>query len=102
GTGCGTPAGRAGLRQGGGGGPAMNDDAVEESLKDVGPELAEPPSQAELVHWMDEKPLSVGPAGMSLSIVGGFALGVAAALLVLAFSDIVDPLVVRRRRRTAG
>ena len=45
----------------------------------------------ELVHWMESGPLRVGPAGMSLAAIGGFALGVGATLAVLALSDWLSP-----------
>lgn len=78
----------------------MTDDAMEESLEDVGPILPGE-DDGEVVHWMNRPPPSVGPIGISATAVGAFALGVAATLAVLAFSDVVDPLVeVRRRRRS--
>ena len=77
----------------------MSEDAMEESLSDVGPALPENEANGELVHWMDKPPASLGVAGISLTAVGGFALGVAATLAVLAFTDLVDPLVTVRRRR---
>jgi hypothetical protein len=80
---------------------AMGDDAMEESLEDIGPVLSEE-ADGELVHWMGRKPLSLGPAGVSATAVGAFVLGVAATLLVLALSDIVDPLVAVRQRRRQG
>ena len=44
-------------------------------------------ANGELVHWMEAKPLRVGPAGVSMAAVGGFALGVGVTLAVLALSD---------------
>jgi len=78
----------------------MTQDAMEESLSDVGPALAEP-TNGEVVHWMGKPPLTLGVTGASLAAVGGFALGVAATLALLAFTDLVDPLVTVRRRRRA-
>jgi hypothetical protein len=78
----------------------MSEDAMEESLKDVGPALGDDEGEGELVHWMQKPPLTVGVTGVSLAALGGFALGVGATLAVLAFTDIVDPLVTVRRRRT--
>jgi hypothetical protein len=77
----------------------MSQDAMDEALSDVGPALAEPEADGELVHWMDRRPLSLGAAGISMTALGGFALGVTAILAVLAFTDLVDPLVTVRRRR---
>lgn len=79
----------------------MGEDAMEESLEDVGPALHEDDA-GEVVHWMEKPPPTVGPVGISMTALGCFALGVGATLLVLAFSDIVDPLVEVRRRRRAG
>ena len=78
----------------------MSEDAMEESLSDIGPALAEP-TNGEVVHWMEKPPITVGVTGASMAAVGGFALGVAATLAVLAFTELVDPLVTIRRRRTA-
>ena len=78
----------------------MSVDAMDESLADVGPELAETP-EGELVHWMEPKPLSVGAVGISVTAVGAFALGVAATLVTLAIADLVDPWTLVRRRRRA-
>jgi hypothetical protein len=80
----------------------MGQDAMEESLEDVGPVLPPDQNNGEVVHWMGRKPVSVGAVGISATAAGAFALGVAATLVVLAFSDIVDPLVTVRRRRTAS
>ncbi|HEY8003505.1 MAG TPA: hypothetical protein VIE16_04715 [Phenylobacterium sp.] len=55
----------------------------------------------ELVHWMEPKPLRVGPAGATAIAVGGFALGVGATLAALALADWLSPdreIVVRRAR----
>ena len=78
----------------------MTDDAMEESLEDVGPTLPEE-DDGEVVHWMNRPAPSVGPIGISATAVGAFALGVAATLAVLAFSDLVDPIVTVRKRRRA-
>jgi hypothetical protein len=76
----------------------MTDDAMEESLEDVGPVLPKEDGD-ELVHWMNRPPPRLGPLGISATAVGAFALGVAATLAVLAFSDLVDPIVTVRQRR---
>jgi hypothetical protein len=80
----------------------MSEDAVEESLSDIGPALRDPDADGEIVHWMNKPPMTLGPAGVSMAALGGFALGVVATLAVLAFTDLVDPLVTVRRRRTAA
>ena len=50
---------------------------------------AEP--NGELVHWMEKKPLAVGPAGISAAAVGGFALGALATLAALAVMHMLGP-----------
>jgi len=80
---------------------AMSEDAMEESLSDVGPALAEGDG-GEIVHWMDKPPMTMGPLGVSAAALGGFALGALSVLAVLAFTDLVDPLVTVRRRRAAA
>jgi hypothetical protein len=37
----------------------------------------------ELVHWMEPRPLSFGPAGLGMAVAGAFALGLAAALIAV-------------------
>ncbi len=60
-------------------------------------------SNGELVHWMQPKPLTVGPAGISAAAVGAFALGAAVTLGVLAVMHLLGPereiAPVRRWRR---
>jgi len=48
--------------------------------------LAEPP-EAEVVHWMDRRPLSVGAAGLSGAVAGAFLLGAVAALGLVVLSS---------------
>ena len=76
----------------------MSDEAMEESLEDVGPTLPEE-DDGEVVHWMKRPAPSVGPLGISATALGAFTLGVGATLAVLAFSDLVDPIVTVRKRR---
>jgi len=60
----------------------------------------EAPSQGtngELVHWMEPRPLSFGPAGLSLAVTGAFVLGLATALIALGVSRLAGP----ERRMTA-
>jgi hypothetical protein len=54
---------------------------------DVGPEE----SNGELIHWMQPKPLTVGPAGLSAAAAGAFALGVAVAIAVLTLMHLLGP-----------
>ena len=80
----------------------MSEDAMEESLHDVGPALPSEETDGELVHWMNKPPMSLGVTGVSAAVLGAFTLGVFATLAVIAFTEVVDPLVtVRRRRRGA-
>jgi hypothetical protein len=48
-------------------------------------------ANGELVHWMEPKPLTVGPAGMSITAITGFALGVAGAVALLALTHWLTP-----------
>lgn len=78
----------------------MTDDTYE-AFDEVLPE--EP--NGELVHWMEPRPLSFGPARLSLAVAGAFALGVATALLVVGVGRLTDserritPPPERKRRR---
>lgn len=45
----------------------------------------------ELVHWMEPRPLTVGPAGISAAALGAFALGAAVAVGVLAVMHLLGP-----------
>jgi hypothetical protein len=45
----------------------------------------------EVVHWMAPRPMSVGPAGISMAAAGAFALGAAAAVAVLAMMHWLTP-----------
>jgi len=74
----------------------------EQVMEDAEAADAASAPNGELVHWMQPGPLRVGPAGISLAAVGGFALGVGATLAVLALSDWLSPervVEVPRRRR---
>ena len=56
----------------------------------------------EVVHWMDPRPLAVGPAGISMTAAGAFVIGAAATLAVLAFMHWLGPerqVALPRRRR---
>ncbi|THD55594.1 hypothetical protein [Phenylobacterium sp.] len=60
---------------------------VVEDLED----LEQPAANGALVHWMDRKPLAVGPAGVSVAVASGFALGVAATVAVLGLGGWLNP-----------
>jgi hypothetical protein len=55
----------------------------EHSYDDFDEVLPEEPN-GELVHWMEPRPLSFGPAGVGVAVAGAFALGLTAALIVVA------------------
>jgi hypothetical protein len=57
--------------------------AMTESMFDDIDDVLPPEPNGELVHWMDPRPLTVGPAGISLATAGAFALGAVATLAVL-------------------
>jgi hypothetical protein len=64
----------------------MTDSSYEDEYDD----LVEEPSR-ELVHWMEPRPLTFGPAGLSLAVAGAFTLGVATALLAVAAGRLLGP-----------
>jgi hypothetical protein len=45
----------------------------------------------EVVHWMAPRPMSVGPAGISMAAAGAFALGALATVAVLAMLHMLNP-----------
>jgi len=64
-----------------------------------------PEPNGELVHWMQPRPLSVGPTGISVAAVAALAVGALATLAVLAAMHRLGPARetrlprwVRRRR----
>jgi hypothetical protein len=73
---------------------------VVEEMEDLG----QPAPDGEIVHWMEPKPLTVGPAGVSAAAAGAFALGVGVTLAVLALTHWLGPERVLQRpgRRTPG
>jgi hypothetical protein len=68
---------------------------VFEDVDDVPP----PTPGGEIVHWMDPKPLRVGPAGVSAMAAGALVLGVALTLAVLALTHWLGPERVLQRPR---
>ena len=71
---------------------------MTDELLDTIEEADQAPPQAngtvangEMVHWMERKPIRVGPAGISAAALGGFAFGVAATLGVLALTGWIGP-----------
>ena len=64
----------------------MSDDSYEE----FGDLLPEEPG-GELVHWMEPRPLTFGPAGVSLAVAGAFALGLATALIAMGVGRMAGP-----------
>jgi hypothetical protein len=68
----------------------------EHSYEDVD-DVLPPVANGELVHWMEPRPLSFGPAGLGLAVAGAFALGLATALIALGVSRLAGP----ERRMTA-
>ena len=75
---------------------------IDEPVDDIGGTVPEEKDDA-IVHWMDPKRLTVGPAGLSATAVGAFVLGAATAVAVLALAHWIGPertVVVERGRRT--
>jgi hypothetical protein len=63
------------------------DEQVVEEVDDLG----QPGPDGDIVHWMDPKPLRVGPAGVSATAAGAFVLGVAVTLAALALTHWLGP-----------
>ncbi len=63
---------------------------TENSYQDYDEVLPQEP-KGELVHWMEPRPLTFGPAGLSLAVAGAFALGLAVALLAVGAGRLVGP-----------
>ena len=57
----------------------------EHSYEDFDEVLPEEPN-GELVHWMQPRPMTFGAGAVALAAAGGFALGLAAALAVVALT----------------
>jgi hypothetical protein len=70
---------------------------VIEDLEDLG----QPAADGELVHWMEPRPLRVGPAGVSITAGAAFTLGVVSAVAALALLHWLGPerVVLAPRRR---
>jgi hypothetical protein len=81
---------------------------IEEPVDDIGGTVPESPHDAAddaVVHWMEPKRLAVGPAGLSATAVGAFALGAATAVAVLALAHWIGPertVVIERPSRRGG
>jgi hypothetical protein len=57
----------------------------------IGEDIGPAATTGELVHWMEPKPLRVGPAGVSAAAAGAFALGVIAAVTALTLLHMLGP-----------
>jgi len=55
---------------------------VEQTYEDYDEVLPEEPN-GELVQWMQPRPMSFGASAIALAAAGGFALGLAAALIAV-------------------
>jgi len=62
----------------------------EHSYEDFDDVLPEEPN-GELVHWMEPRPLTFGPAGLSLAVAGAFALGLATAMIAVGVTRMMGP-----------
>jgi hypothetical protein len=68
---------------------------TEDPIEDI-PAASRPPSNGELVHWMEPKPMSLGAAGISAATFGAFVAGAATAVAVLALMHWLEPKPMRR------
>jgi hypothetical protein len=64
---------------------------IEEPVDDIGGAMP-PPDDGELVHWMDPKPLRIGPAGITGTALAAFTLGAVTAVAVLAIAHWIGPV----------
>ena len=58
--------------------------------EDQGEALPQDPP-GELVHWMEPKPMALGPGGVSAAVAGAFVAGVGVTLAVLALVHWLGP-----------
>jgi hypothetical protein len=64
---------------------------THESANGIGDDIGPVEPNGEVVHWMQPKPLSLGPAGLSAAAAGAFALGAVTAVAVLAVLHMLGP-----------
>jgi hypothetical protein len=65
-------------------------DVVDETFSDA-PPADESAQDGVIVHWMEPRPMSVGPAGISATAAAAFAAGAAVAVTVLAVMHWLGP-----------
>lgn len=63
---------------------------IEQSYEDFDEVLPEEPN-GELVHWMEPRPMTFGPAAIALAVAGAFALGLATAMLAVGLTRMTGP-----------
>lgn len=68
----------------------MNNGHSESMFEDVD-DILPPEPNGEIVHWMQPKPLSFGPAGISLATAGAFALGALTVVAVMGLMHVAGP-----------
>jgi len=64
---------------------------THDSMNGIGDDVGPVEPNGEVVHWMDPKPMAVGPAGVSAAAAGAFALGALATVAVLALLHMLGP-----------
>jgi hypothetical protein len=62
----------------------------EHSYEDFDEILPDAPN-GELVHWMEPRPMTFGPAGLALAVGGAFALGLATAMIAVGLTRMAAP-----------
>ena len=69
----------------------MNDELQDPVIEVDDPHLNGGLADGDVVQWGERRPWRVGPGGFSAAALGGFALGAAATLSVLALCGWVGP-----------
>jgi len=64
---------------------------MTESVLDQIDDILPPEPNGELVHWMQPRPLTMGPAGISIATAAAFAIGALTAVAALALLRWLGP-----------
>jgi hypothetical protein len=72
---------------------------MSEQVIDEVEDLEQPAADGAMVHWMDRRPMAVGPAGIGITAGAAFTLGVVTAVATLALMHWLGPERVFEVRR---